>query len=523
MNPPSIFNDVIGPVMRGPSSSHTAAAVRIGELARQLLHDEIDEVVVTFDPNGALVHTYEGQGSAMGLAAGLMGWNITHHELQKAVSLAEEIGLKIKYVVKPIETDHPNTYNIQASTKGGVNRSVRAISTGGGMIEIDRLDDFAISLKGDYYELLVCYREQHNDIIKLTENIAKSELEETQLSIAKTDDKILLNIKSRKPVSSIFTGKFFSKFKPEWFCESQPILPVMSDKTYSLPFKSYQELTEYVRGENVLLSDLALAYESARSGFSEEEVFGKMRDLVIITKNAINDGLQGTDYKDRILKQQSHLISKAENSGTIPESSTTKTIAYTSAIMEVKSAMGIIIAAPTAGSCGVLGGAFYGFLQDLDADADLLTRAFLSAGLIGVFIASEYTFAAEEGGCQVECGAASGMAAAGLAEIMGGNSKQAANAASMALQNMLGLICDPVADRVEVPCLGKNIMGATNAQNSAIMSMAGYDELIPLDQVIEAMKKVGDEMPASMCCTGLSGLSVTICAREIHKKLKSKR
>jgi L-serine dehydratase len=112
------------------------------------------------------------------------------------------------------------------------------------------------------------------------------------------------------------------------------------------------------------------------------------------------------------------------------------------------------------------------------------------------------------------------MAAAGLVQLIGGTARQSINAASMALQNLLGLVCDPVADRVEVPCLGKNILGATNALSSANMSIAGFDPVIPLDEVIETMKSIGDSMPASLRCTGCGGLSITPTALELHKKLK---
>jgi L-serine dehydratase len=153
------------------------------------------------------------------------------------------------------------------------------------------------------------------------------------------------------------------------------------------------------------------------------------------------------------------------------------------------------------------------------SEPEAIAKAFLAAGLIGVFIADRYTFAAEQGGCQVECGAASAMAAAALVQLMGGNAKQAVNASSMALQNCLGMICDPVADRVEVPCLGKNIIAATNALNSANMAIAGYDAVIPFDEVIDAMKSVGDSLPRSLCCTGLGGLSQTPTSLSLLKKL----
>jgi L-serine dehydratase len=142
----------------------------------------------------------------------------------------------------------------------------------------------------------------------------------------------------------------------------------------------------------------------------------------------------------------------------------------------------------------------------------------MAAGIIGVFIADLYSFSAEEGGCQVECGAGSAMAAAGLVDMAGGSASQAVGAASMALQNLLGLICDPVARRVEVPCLGKNILGASNAHNAAVMAISGFDQLIPLEEVILTMESVGKALPTTLCCTGLGGLAQTPCGLRLDQK-----
>ena len=131
--------------------------------------------------------------------------------------------------------------------------------------------------------------------------------------------------------------------------------------------------------------------------------------------------------------------------------------------------MGLVVAAPTAGSCGAVPGAIFATAQYMNLDDDKIIKAMLAAGIIGVFISEQATFSAEVCGCQAECGSASAMAAAGLVQLIGGNVKQGIDAASIALQNMLGLICDPVANRVEVPCLGKNVMAATNA-----FAAAGY-------------------------------------------------
>jgi L-serine dehydratase len=152
---------------------------------------------------------------------------------------------------------------------------------------------------------------------------------------------------------------------------------------------------------------------------------------------------------------------------------------------------------------------------------DDVTKALLAAGMIGVFIAAHATFAAEVGGCQAECGAGSGMAAAALVTLGKGTTRQALGAASMALQNVLGVVCDPVANRVEVPCLGRNAMAASNALACANMALADFDPVIPLDQVIEAMDEVGKSIAHELRCTALGGLSTTRTSREIAKRLNA--
>jgi L-serine dehydratase len=194
-------------------------------------------------------------------------------------------------------------------------------------------------------------------------------------------------------------------------------------------------------------------------------------------------------------------------------------IMYVSAIMEVKSSMGVIVAAPTAGSCGALPGAIIGMATSLDLNEDEIVKAMLAAGLIGVFVAAHATFAAEVGGCMAECGSGSGMAAAALVGMAKGSLAQSLSAASLALQNVLGLICDPIGNRVEAPCLGRNVMAATNAVSCANMALSDYNHLIPLDEVVETMKKVGDAIPNTLRCTGLGGLAITKTAKKIEAML----
>jgi L-serine dehydratase len=520
---PSIFNDVIGPVMRGPSSSHTAASHRIGTIIRQVCPPENGRVLVEFDRKGSLSTTYEGQGSAMGLICGLLGVSILDPSVVRYKELAEDRKLKIDFQISDFEASHPNTYRIQVENNKKEKFNFIAVSTGGGMIQIQNINGFEVLMRGDSFETLVYCDSLAGEVGPKLFQILKKSTNHSEINLfRKGQNSYLIIIKSRvsllKEVKDLITD-----FKDvTWIRGIDPVMPVLAGTNEKLPFSTVDELLKSADLNGFDLADLAILYEGARAGIDREQALSLMYDIVSKIENSIQEGLKGTTYKDRILGHQAHLIFEAEKNKKIFPTPQNRIIAYVTALMETKSSMGIIVAAPTAGSAGVLGGAIFGVTEGLSDNRESIVKAFLAAGLIGVFIADKYTFAAEEGGCQVECGAASAMAAAGLVQLMGGTARQAVNASSMALQNVLGMVCDPVADRVEVPCLGKNILGATNALSAANMSIAGFDPVIPLNEVIDAMRSVGENLPHTLCCTGLGGLSMTPTSLELHKELKSK-
>jgi L-serine dehydratase len=298
------------------------------------------------------------------------------------------------------------------------------------------------------------------------------------------------------------------------------VLPIKSRRDCIVPFITAKEMLNVGQTENLDLAELALLYESKRGNISKEEVFDKMKEIVLLLKNSIEEGLKGTQYENRILGPQAWMIEKKQNEGKlIPGNVVNSIISSVTSMMEVKSSMGVIVAAPTAGACGGLPGTIIGTAKEMGLSIDDETRAMLAAGMIGVFIAEHATFAAEVGGCQVECGAGSGMAAGGLVQLASGTLIQGVDASSMALQNILGMVCDPVADRVEVPCLGKNVMAGVNALACANMALAGFDKVIPLDETIDAMFAVGKMLPSELRCTGCGGLSVTKTSQTIYDKI----
>lgn len=512
---PSIFNDVIGPVMRGPSSSHCAASLRIARLCRDLMDDNIKVILIEFDPNGSLATTHKSQGSDMGLFGGFLGWEAYDERLPESEKYLATAGINVEIKICDIKADHPNAYKIRLKN-GKETRSLTAISTGGGMIEVIEIDGVAVSMAGDYFETLVYCSEADEIISFLQASIAYD-----SITFQHGDEMSFVEIKSQAPIDNLICDELRAMNSVHFIKCLKPVLPVMARNNLQVPFITCNEMLAYNEGKNKALWELAVDYEAARGNISAEEVFEKMRKIIHIMGNAIELGLKGTHYEDRILGSQSlQFQQKLAANQLVGGDANNRIIMYVSAMMEVKSSMGVIVAAPTAGSCGALPGALFGTAHAMGLPEDEIVKAMLSAGLIGVFIAAHATFAAEVGGCMAETGSGGGMAAAGIVGMKGGTLKQSIAAASLALQNSLGIICDPIGNRVEAPCLGRNVMAATNAISCANMALSDYEQLIPLDEVIETMKVVGDQIHHTLRCTNLGGLSITNAAKKIEAMLE---
>ena len=474
---PSIFNDVLGPVMRGPSSSHSAAALRIGRICRDVMAGDPGMVVVRYDASDALATTHESQGSDMGIKGGLLAYEADDPRLTDPDPHLVKAGIEVKFLVNDTGYSLPNLYLISLENSRQ-KAEVLALSTGGGMIEVIRINGTELSIKGDRTE----------------------DLELSAKGI---------------PLSAGEHSEEFLKRRID------PVLPVGPLGQEALPFNNCAEMLAYNKGRQLSAWELGALYEASRAGISGEAVFGMMGDLYNIMRAGIDTGLKGTHFDDRILGAQSVGYQRSLNEGKLAGGELLHKITlYVSALMEVKSSMGVIVAAPTAGSCGTFPGAIIAAADSLGLGDEHAVKALLAGSLVGLFIAGGSTFSAEIGGCQAECGSGAGMAAAGIAWLLGGSLEQSMGAASLALQNSLGMICDPIAARVEAPCLGKNISSASNALVCANMALAGYEHLIPLDEVIETMDRVGKSLPHELRCTALGGLSISPSAKKLEKRMK---
>ncbi len=515
-NRPGIFNDVIGPVMRGPSSSHTAASWRAARICLDILNEPLAAAVIDFDKDGAWAPNYREQGTTIGIEGGLLGLDMADDQIKQTEQVAQQKGISIRYEINSYPTTHVNTFRLALTGVRGKQTLVTAISIGGGSFEIQEIDGFRVSIKGGYYELLL--REVPSNI--LLKDVAQLCPENKSISESFNKGKRLITIKFSKEVSAELINTLNHAIRYSELILIKPVLPIIAGNESELPFSTVDSLLHYAEQEDLDLGDLGLLYEKHQSGLADQEVIDKMKGVVGIIENSIKTGLAGTYYEDRILPRQSHLIALAEKKKKILENSiVNRIIANVSAIMESKSALEVVVANPTAGSCGVVGGVLRAVADDIDASHDELIKAYFASGVVGIYFAMGPGFSAEEHGCQVECGASAGMAAAGIVQLFGGTARQAIDAASMAIQNMIGLICDPIADRVEAPCLGKNVSAAVNALSSATMACAGFNALIPLDEVIETVSSVSLQMPTCNKCTGKGGLAITKTACAIKAKL----
>jgi len=504
--------------MRGPSSSHCAAALRIGRLARDLMDGDIGEVLVEFDRRGSLPTTHETQGSDMGLCGGLLGWDATDDRLPDSPRHLREAGIRLDVAIVDAGDPHPNTYRLRLRG-GGREHALVAVSTGGGMVEVLRLDAFPVSLAGDAFETLLFADEAAG----LPEAVA-AVLPGAATVVHRADARVLVRVRGDGFPDEAAIARVRQACPGLLVRRLSPVLPVLSRPGARVRFETCEELLRVDAGRQLPLWRWAATYESELGGLAEEEVAARMIEIVRVLRRSIARGIEGTCWDDRLLGHQSGGFRRLMQDGRLAKADAlNRAILYTTALMEVKSAMGVIVAAPTAGACAALPGACIAVAEERGLGEEDMARALLAAGLVGVFIGSRWTFAAEVGGCQAEGGAASAMAAAAVVTLHGGSLGQALAASSLALQGLLGLICDPVAARVEVPCLAKNVLAAANAIACANMALAGFDPVIPFDEVVDAARRVGGQLPRELRCTALGGLSTTPTSLRLEGELAAAR
>lgn len=282
-------------------------------------------------------------------------------------------------------------------------------------------------------------------------------------------------------------------------------------------YKSIEELVNTANEEGTTISEITLMDQAFSMECSEEQIIERMAFQYEVMKSAVENGLNpnirstsgltgGDAYRLKVVRDEEKTLCGSFFSGALMRAVS---------VAEVNASMGRIVASPTAGSCGILPGAIITMQKEKNLSDDVCVKALLTASAIGMVIAKNASLSGAEGGCQAECGSAAAMAAGALVELAGGTPEQISNAVAIAIKNILGLVCDPVAGLVEIPCIKRNAAGVANAIVAAEMALADIKSAIPADEVIMAMKQVGDKMSSSLKETAEGGLAKTPTAERL--------
>lgn len=282
-------------------------------------------------------------------------------------------------------------------------------------------------------------------------------------------------------------------------------------------YRNAKELIDICTTNDIAIWEAVLSDEMDCTNASREDVLSQMGNVLQVMKNSVVDvGSRGT--MGGIIGGESKLMEKYVTSGkTICGENIDKVMTRALAGAEHNASMGKIVAAPTAGSSGILPAVIITGAEIFELDDEGMTKALLTASGIGKIVIQNATVSGAEGGCQAECGSAAAMAAAALVEMAGGSVEMSFTAASIALKNIMGLICDPVAGLVEAPCSKRNASGAVNAMISAELALAGVASVVNFDETVKAMYSVGRLMHPSLRETALGGIAATETAQKISK------
>ncbi|WP_284036910.1 L-serine ammonia-lyase, iron-sulfur-dependent, subunit alpha [Neobacillus sp. 114] len=288
-----------------------------------------------------------------------------------------------------------------------------------------------------------------------------------------------------------------------------------------MDFRSMNELIELCTRERKTVGEMMLMVEMEKSGRDKETIIDMMAERLIKMKHAVESGVEdGSPAPSGISGGDAVKMSEYVNNGKgLSGPYINDAMTFSMATSETNARMGVIVATPTAGAAGILPGVLFSLRKNDGTSYRDLVMGLFTASALGYVIANRSFISGAAGGCQAEVGSATAMAAGAIAELKGGTPEQVVNATALAMKSLLGLVCDPVAGLVEVPCIKRNVIGTSIAFSAADLSLAGIESRIPCDEVIEAMYKIGKEMPRTLRETALGGLAMTDTGMKLKDRL----
>ena len=510
------LTDIIGPVMVGPSSSHTAGALRIASMARSLCLAE--PVRVEFSLLGSFAHTLSGHGTDKALVAGMLGFAADDLRIRDSFALAEQAGLSFSFAPLPDATDyeHPNTIDIRVIDAAGNEMAVRV--TGESTSVVVRQRDEAgvlahiaacISERGVNIATTRLYRERKGavayTVLETDEGVGPEAKAAIEAHPAILDVRVI-------PGDARGAGSADGGRQTEAADAAEAL-----ERFRELDFPNAAALLAWCEAHGATLSEAFLEREAAlaaslgRADGARAYLAGV---LDVMRRSAQRPREEALPSMGGLIGGEARKLAALDaRGGSACDAQLSDAVAFSMAVLETNASMGRIVAAPTAGSAGVIPGVLLALQRSHGLSDDDLVRGLAAAAAVGYLVTRNATVSGAEGGCQAEVGSAAGMAAAAVVELLGGSAEQCLDAAGNALMSLMGLVCDPVAGLVEVPCQKRNAAGAAVALASAQIALAGIGNLVDFDQTVEALYAVGRSLPFELRESALGGIAAAPSAR----------
>jgi L-serine dehydratase len=492
----SIF-EIIGPVMIGPSSSGTAGMARIGSTANKFLTAPLKSINITVTPR--FEQGYIACRSHLGLIGGAMGIPEYDSRLRDALKIAKEQGIELSYsIFKDPVPDHALTVMLTMEMVTGEVCTVTGTSLGGGIIGISNVDGFPIQPSTTEAHVFVWSDRNIADSLQQL-------LPQGTVHVSEKGNSFLyyVSVKQKPEEAALEAIRGLNSVKKVIFT---PAFISLGSVPHEPLFTTYEQLVKLSEETGKDVFELTMEYEINRSGRSRQEIWDQMAFNLQIMKQAAYSGLHDEIHPLYGFNKGDggKRLYKATMEGkTMGGSTLGRAIAMAIGTMEHSMSLNCVVAAPTGGSCGIVPGCFLVAQEDKGFSDEELIKALFVAAAAGVVVYYHgSTFSGSQGGCQVEVGVSSAMAAAGMVYLAGGDAYRITQGIALAMKNILGLICDPLKTCDEIPCIKRNGIGVGNAFSGADMAIAGIDSYIPPDEVIDCLVDVQKKMPVELRGSG---------------------
>lgn len=504
----SVF-EVIGPVMLGPSSSGTAGMARVGCAAHKFLTGELASIELVFHPRN---DAYLGLRSHLALIGGAMGIPQDDPRLKDAITIAKEQGIELS--ITKFSQPLPQsglTVALRMVQKDGTRCDITGISVGGGSLAITGIDGFSVELASTEQHLFVW---AEKDIEAELQKV----LPQGKVRCSKDGEAYLFYISV--PVSYGDAEEQAAARVPG-ATRTLMVEPFLSFGyvPHKPLFTTYVELLDYCEKQNKTVAQAAVDYEMNRSGRTRQAIWDDMAATWAIMKDTVEKGMAGKidtlfGFGSGVDGQK--MMQALADGKTLSGSTVSRAIAKALTTMEMACSMNRMVAAPTAGSSGIVPGCLLTVQEDRKLSDQVAVEALFTAAAAGaVMYYHKASFSGMGGGCQSEIGVSSAIAAAALCHMGGGTPHQVVHAMALSMKNILGLICDRIGGSSEVPCIRRNGIGVANAFSGADMALAGIDSYVPPDEVIDALVDCQKRLPPELRggCGGLASIPTAARAR----------